>query len=72
VITDVQMPVMDGPAFVREIRRLDPHLKIISVSGLASEARLAELDRSQIAVVLGKPYTAERLLSTVRQVLEGG
>jgi CheY-like chemotaxis protein len=69
IITDLQMPVMDGPSFVREMHRLDPRLKIICVSGLASESKLADLDRAKVSILLGKPYTAERLLKAIHQVL---
>ncbi len=35
LITDVVMPQMDGPALVREMRELDPELKVIFISGYA-------------------------------------
>src|SRR6185312_3604172 len=35
VISDVVMPGMDGPTLMRELRRRQPELKIIFVSGYA-------------------------------------
>src|SRR5262249_4095456 len=43
VITDMTMPIMDGPATVRALRRLNPALKIIVVSGLMINDKVAEL-----------------------------
>jgi CheY-like chemotaxis protein len=69
VITDVMMPVMDGPALVRALRHLKPDVKIICVSGLASEYGLADIDKSHVRSFIMKPFTSATLLATVRQVV---
>ncbi len=38
VVSDVVMPEMDGPTLLREMRKRNPNLKIIFVSGYAEEA----------------------------------
>ena len=38
VVSDVVMPEMDGPTLLKELRRRDPEVKIIFVSGYAEEA----------------------------------
>ena len=38
VVSDVVMPEMDGPTLLKELRRRDPDVKIIFVSGYAEEA----------------------------------
>ena len=38
VVSDVVMPEMDGPTLLKELRRRNPELKIIFVSGYAEEA----------------------------------
>src|SRR6202007_1595304 len=38
VVSDVVMPEMDGPTLLRELRRRDPTLNIIFVSGYAEDA----------------------------------
>jgi PAS domain S-box-containing protein len=71
VVTDMMMPVMDGPAMVGALRRLDPGLRIIATSGVAEggrEWRSAELGIHQ---VLTKPFTTEALLASIRRALEG-
>jgi CheY-like chemotaxis protein len=69
VVTDSMMPVMDGPALVRALRNLGSDVKIICVSGLASEHKLAEIDRSQAQAFLTKPFTTLALLTTLRNVV---
>ncbi|HKS37827.1 MAG TPA: ATP-binding protein, partial [Verrucomicrobiae bacterium] len=69
VITDLMMPVMDGAALVRSLRSMSPQVKIICVSGLASESKLTEVDKSTISAFLHKPYTTKQLLTTLKEVL---
>lgn len=70
VITDLMMPVMDGPALIRWLHQQDPSVRIICTSGLASERKLAEFDRSQARALLPKPYTTAQLLTTLHRVLD--
>ena len=46
VITDMMMPVMDGATTIRELQKLNPDLKIVSISGLGSAAFNCERQRS--------------------------
>ena len=69
IVTDLMMPVMDGPALIQKVLELDATARIVCVSGLASESKLAEVDRSQVAALLNKPYTTQRLLQTIREAL---
>ena len=66
VITDMLMPFMDGPATVRALQRLDPDVKIIAASGLSNH-RPGELNG--VKIFLAKPYTAEKLLKALAEVL---
>lgn len=70
VLTDVLMPFMDGPATIRALRRINPKIKIIAASGLTAHEKNAELPSSQVKAFLTKPYTAQKLLETIRAVLE--
>jgi signal transduction histidine kinase/ActR/RegA family two-component response regulator len=69
VITDLMMPVMDGPATIQVLHRLAPRVPVIAVSGMAAsrEARLAV--EQGAAVFLAKPCTAGALLATVARVV---
>lgn len=71
IITDMMMPYMDGPATIRAIRKLDPQAKIIATSGLKDSEKTEEASQMGISAFLQKPYTAEKLLKTLANVLQG-
>jgi CheY-like chemotaxis protein len=72
VVTDIMMPVMDGLALIRALRKLAPQLPIIASSGLAENARAAEAADEGVKAFLAKPYTAGTLLKLLADVLKGG
>ena len=70
VLTDMVMPFMDGPATIRALQRMNPQVRIIAASGLGAGQRAGEGALEGVSVFLNKPYTAEKLLKTVAQVLK--
>ncbi len=72
VISDMMMPVMDGPATVQALREIDPLVKVIGITGLGSESALVKGGRLNVQEFIKKPFTTEELLTTLRRVLEGG
>jgi two-component system cell cycle sensor histidine kinase/response regulator CckA len=68
ILMDLMMPVMDGEESIQAIRKINPEIKIIAVSGLAEEDKLKKVSDYTNAF-LPKPYTAERLLRTIHEVL---
>ncbi len=69
VLTDLMMPVMDGIAAIRALRALDPTLRIVASSGLATTERRLEALREGASHFLAKPFNADSLLTTVRAAL---
>jgi DNA-binding NtrC family response regulator len=69
VITDMLMPHMDGPATIRVLKRLDPTVRIIAASGLMDGEKVKDATGLEKIAFLMKPYTAEKLLTTVHRVL---
>ncbi len=72
VVTDMRMPFMDGAATIRALRKIDPKVRIIAASGLGADGAEASADAGAIQALLHKPYTAEKLLKTLRQILAAG
>ena len=70
VILDMNMPVMDGPLTVRALRKVNPAVRIIGTSGLAEEENLTGLKVFDVQFFLQKPFTAEKLLTTLHDVLK--
>jgi two-component system cell cycle sensor histidine kinase/response regulator CckA len=71
VVTDVMMPVMDGAAMMRVLKRLDPGVKVLATSGLEQDSRFEEMQKMGISGFLAKPYTAEKLLCLLREAIDG-
>lgn len=71
VITDVNMPRMDGISLVRELRQLAGY-RLIPLLVLTTEASLEKKLEGKSAGATGwvvKPFNSERLLATVAKVL---
>jgi PAS domain S-box-containing protein len=60
VLTDLAMPIMDGPATIRALTKIDPTVKIIAVSGFNTSGGVTRISGSVVKQFLTKPYTAER------------
>ena len=69
VVSDVVMPEMDGPTLLKELRRRDPDVKIIFVSGYAEEAFAKNLPSQEQYAFLAKPFTLKQLVAEVKQTL---
>ena len=70
VLTDMVMPFMDGPATIRALQRMNPKVRIIAASGLGVGQRAGEGPLEGVSIFLNKPYTAEKLLNALAQVLK--
>jgi PAS domain S-box-containing protein len=70
VLTDMVMPFMDGPATIRALQRMNPRVKIIAASGLALGMRTDDSGIEGVSMFLNKPYTAEKLLKALAQILQ--
>ncbi|WXG42233.1 MAG: PAS domain S-box protein [Candidatus Freyarchaeum deiterrae] len=68
ILMDMAMPIMDGAMGIKAIRKVDPKAKIIAVSGLPANGKLASVSES-VNAFLAKPYTTERLLKTIDDIL---
>jgi CheY-like chemotaxis protein len=69
VITDLLMPIMNGVALARIIRKMKPEARILLSSGREDDCATAELNTIGIAAVLTKPYTQATLLRTLHDLL---
>lgn len=72
VVTDLEMPFMDGAATIRALRKLNPQVRIIAVSGSTAHRDKGLQDELPVQAFITKPYTAEQLLRQVHEVLEAG
>ena len=63
VLTDMAMPVMDGPALIAGLRGMNPRVRVIASSGLTSAVEVG------VPHFIAKPYTASAVLKAVRKAL---
>lgn len=70
VISDVVMPEMDGPTLMKHLRKANPQIKIIFMSGYAEEAFRNNLDEDEKFAFLPKPFTLKKLAAVVKETLD--
>lgn len=69
VLTDMMMPLMDGPTTINTLQKINPQVKIIAVSGLNLSDKLTAATNIGVKTFLFKPYSAKELLKTINVVL---
>jgi nitrogen-specific signal transduction histidine kinase/ActR/RegA family two-component response regulator len=70
VLMDMMMPTMDGLTLLRSLQNINPQVKIIVMSGLATKSLVADVKRAGASAFLPKPYTASELLEAIQTVLQ--
>jgi two-component system cell cycle sensor histidine kinase/response regulator CckA len=69
VVSDVVMPEMDGPTLLRSMRKRNPNLKIIFVSGYAEDAFAKSLEENEKFDFLAKPFALSALVAKVKETM---
>ena len=70
VLTDMMMPIMDGPAMIHALMRINPTIRIIAASGLNANGGRTNPSGTGVKHFLTKPYTAGTLCTTLRMILD--
>jgi two-component system, cell cycle sensor histidine kinase and response regulator CckA len=71
MLSDVIMPGLDGPAWVREALKARPGTKVIFMSGYAEDAFIGGDSGIPDSAFLPKPFTLNELTQKVKDHLEG-
>jgi CheY-like chemotaxis protein len=69
LMTDVQMPGLDGIALVEKALAANAKLRVILMSGYADELERAQHLKSKISQVITKPFTLEQIRAAVKAAL---
>ena len=69
VITDLQMPCLDGLELAAELRKINPALPVVLTSAAMFQMPSEKLQRLGIRDFLIKPWDREQLFSIIRQAL---
>ena len=67
VITDFCMPQMNGVELIREIKKIDPKVEAICMSGLEDNLRIAE--KMGCENVLLKPFSVGTLEKKINEIM---
>lgn len=68
VVTDMMMPGIQGSEVIAELRRINPDVRVVAMSGIASELAALTEQPGRLAL-LPKPMTAHELINAVHSVL---
>jgi CheY-like chemotaxis protein len=68
LLTDVVLPGQTGRALAARLRRQDPELRVLFVTGYAEQMGLREI---RLTECLAKPFSTEALLERVRHLVGG-
>ncbi|MCR5884828.1 PAS domain-containing protein [Rhizobacter sp. J219] len=69
LVTDFNMPLMDGMALVREAKRLNPELPVVMASGFLSDKLCEQATLLGVDVLVQKERTVEDLVAAVREAV---
>lgn len=69
-VTDVIMPGMDGPTWVRQALKKRPDTNVVFMSGYAEEGRAEKQARIPNSVFLPKPFSLQQLTNIVHEQME--
>ncbi|MEE9465968.1 MAG: sigma-54 dependent transcriptional regulator [Candidatus Neomarinimicrobiota bacterium] len=70
VLSDIQMPGMDGIAFLKLLKSRYPDLPVVLITGFATIQSAVDSIREGAEEYITKPYTEDEILITVDRVME--
>jgi len=70
LISDIQMPGMDGLELSRRARSLDPELPVVLITGYASMETAVQALREGVSDYITKPFSIAELKGVVGRILE--
>ncbi|MEQ1672063.1 MAG: response regulator [Hyphomicrobium sp.] len=69
IVTDVDMPQLDGVALAREAVKLKPDLAIVLMSGFSDQLDRASGINAKRFASISKPFTLDQIKTVVRSIL---
>jgi CheY-like chemotaxis protein len=71
LISDVQMPVVDGIGLAAATKAARPGIAILLMTGFAGEIGSTAHLKPELKGIIAKPFTLEQIRSTVRAAIKG-
>lgn len=70
IVCDIRLPMMDGMTLLRRVQKIDQDLPVILITGHGDISTAVNAMRDGAYDFIEKPYSAERLVKTVKRALE--
>lgn len=69
LVSDVEMPLLDGVALAESAYALQPKLRILLMSGFSDQLERAQKLKGPKVGMLSKPFTLDQVRESVRKLL---
>lgn len=70
VVTDINMPIMDGITFIAEVRKLDAEVPILTLTSETEDSMRQKGKKAGANGWIVKPFRPTQFLDIVKQILE--
>ena len=71
VLLDITMPDIDGLQALKEMKKIDPKANVAMVTAMGQQSIVLEALKSGAKDFVVKPFDPDRILATVRKLVEG-
>ncbi|MEK3808924.1 MULTISPECIES: response regulator [unclassified Metabacillus] len=69
VTMDITMPEMDGITALKEIKKMNPHARVIMCSAMGQQAMVIDAIQAGAKDFIVKPFQADRVLEAINKTL---
>lgn len=69
ITMDITMPEMDGISALKEIKKLNPNVKVIMCSAMGQQAMVIDAIQAGAKDFIVKPFQADRVLEAISKTL---
>ena len=69
VLLDVVMPDMDGLTALKELKKVDPEVRVTMITAMGQQAIILEALKSGAKDFIVKPYDSDRMLAAVQKMV---
>jgi two-component system chemotaxis response regulator CheY len=69
VTMDITMPEMDGITALKEIKKINPNVKVIMCSGMGQQAMVIDAIQAGARDFIVKPFQSDRVLEAISKTL---
>lgn len=70
IISDVQMPEMDGLTMISEIKKINSELPVIIVSAFGNESLAQRALEAGAKLILNKPFESKALIAAIESFIK--